>query len=212
MCFDLISFKKRFLEAAKLMELSQSDMILLNNNYVYEVDKLARDLRCVKLWYFVLTNTYSIGGIITTSILSVYGLSTLPAATSTALFWTTWVLSILVLVSNKLSRVFSLDRKYVILENKLNNLQLEGWRFISRVGKYSITASTHHAFLLFCRRINKIQSQKLAIGNFENNSPRSDLSPSAATDPPLDGIDPSRGPLSTRTDSFRYTLPTTAAK
>ncbi len=88
-------------------------------------------------------------------------------ANSIALYWITWVISLLVTMSNGIYTLMKVDKKYYFLNTLVEQLRSEGWQYISLTGRYAGTSAvvgsnTHdYQFLYFCHMIEKIKMHQV---------------------------------------------------
>jgi hypothetical protein len=57
------------------------------------------------------------------------------------IFWSTWILSLLVTTSNGVLTLFKIDKKYYFLHTTLERLRSEGWQYLELSGKYATITS-----------------------------------------------------------------------
>ena len=83
---------------------------------------------------------------------------------TSAIFWTTWGISLMVgLIANYL-KLFKIDKKHYTLKNTYYNLLAEGWNYISLVDRYGpkkpLDDNAHYCkFPLFCQEIDKMDKR-----------------------------------------------------
>ena len=88
-------------------------------------------------------------------------------ANSIALYWVTWVISLLVTMSNGIYTLMKVDKKYYFLNTLVEQIRSEGWQFVSLTGRYAGTAAamgsnTHdYQFMFFCHMIEKIKMHQV---------------------------------------------------
>jgi hypothetical protein len=84
-----------------------------------------------------------------------------------AIYWTTWVLSLLVTVCNGLITLLKVDKHYYHLHTVREHLISDGWQFLGLTGKYSgfhtpgEIATHQNQFIYFCHSIEKIRMQQV---------------------------------------------------
>jgi hypothetical protein len=89
------------------------------------------------------------------------------SANSIALYWVTWVISLLVTMSNGIYTLIKVDKKYYFLNTLVEQIRSEGWQYISLTGRYAgstaIAGSNTHEyqFLYFCHIIEKIKMHQV---------------------------------------------------
>ena len=116
---------------------------------------------------FIIT----VGSLIVPALLSIQ--YSTPGQTSGAsdfsyqIYWVTWVISLLVTISNGILTLFKIDKKYYLLHTNLEHLRSEGWQFLGLSGRYSgfytpnQTPSHSNQFLFFCHTVEKIKMKQV---------------------------------------------------
>ena len=106
----------------------------------------------------------TIGSIIVPALISIEFTNTNSAGTAAAasLHWITWVISLMVTISNGVMTMFKLDKKYYILHTSFEQLKTEGWQYLALTGQYRRAETSHeNEFALFCRTIEKIRMRQM---------------------------------------------------
>lgn len=118
---------------------------------------------------FIMT----VGSLIVPALLSIQYTDSKPISSvdsedfSYMIYWTTWVISLLVTTSNGISTLFKIEKKYYFLHATLEQLRSEGWQYLELSGKYSgfytpnekVTHSNQ--FLYFCHWIEKLKMKQV---------------------------------------------------
>lgn len=112
--------------------------------------------------------TVAVGSLLVPALLSIqYIPSTGSAgaggqANAIVLYWVTWVISLLVTISNGLATLMKVDKKYYFLNTIVEQLRSEGWQYVSLTGRYSGATRTHeYQFLYFCHMVEKIKMHQV---------------------------------------------------
>lgn len=109
----------------------------------------------------------SLGSVIVPALLSIQS-PTSPS--SVGLYWTTWLISLLVTSFHNLITIFRFDKKFFAIHNTYERLQTEGWSYLQLSGRYSghhpshppITATHKNQFQLFVHTIEKVQMRQIS--------------------------------------------------
>ena len=116
------------------------------------------------------TRTFvSLGSVIVPALLSIQSPT---SPTSVTLYWTTWLISLMVTSFHNIITIFRFDKKYFALHNTYERLQNEGWSYLqlsSRYGAHHNSISENEAFRpthknqfkLFVNTIEKIQMRQI---------------------------------------------------
>jgi hypothetical protein len=82
-------------------------------------------------------------------------------------YWATWVISLMVTISNGLMTLFKMDKLYYHLHTVREQLISDGWQYLELTGKYSgfhtpnIHATHSNQFVFFCHSIEKIRMKQI---------------------------------------------------
>jgi hypothetical protein len=83
------------------------------------------------------------------------------------MYWTTFVISLLVTTFNGILTLFKVDKKYYFLNTTLERLRSEGWQYFSLTGRYSGHLIQHqqpthtNQFMFFTHYIEKIKMKQV---------------------------------------------------
>ena len=85
---------------------------------------------------------------------------------SVEVYWITFVISLLVTISNGILTLFKVNKKYYFLKTALERLRSEGWQYFSLTGRYSYynnrQVTTHfNQFVYFCHYIEKLKMKQV---------------------------------------------------
>ena len=115
----------------------------------------------------------TVGSLIVPALLSIQYTDSRPIASvdsedfSYMIYWTTWVISLLVTTSNGISTLFKIEKKYYFLHATLEQLRSEGWQFLELSGKYSgfyaagDKVTHNNQFLYFCHWVEKLKMKQV---------------------------------------------------
>jgi len=118
---------------------------------------------------FIIT----VGSLIVPALLSIQYVDTgasspmNPESFTFQIYWSTWVISLLVTTSNGIFTLFKVDKKYFLLHTILEQLRSEGWQFLQLSGRFSgfytpNQKPTHsNQFLFFCHTIEKLKMKQV---------------------------------------------------
>jgi hypothetical protein len=107
----------------------------------------------------------TVGSLIVPALLSIQ--YTNSGGSNLSIYWTTWVISLLVTICNGLSTLLKLDKNYYHLHTVREQLISDGWQYAELTGKYSGIRTPHHApthenqFVFFSHSIEKIRMQQV---------------------------------------------------
>ena len=158
--------------------------IPLMNEYEQRCYFFAVMFHCTR---FIIT----VGSLIVPALLSIqYSTPGQIAGTSEfsyQIYWVTWVISLLVTISNGVLTLFKVEKKYYLLHTNLEHLRSEGWQFIGLSGRYSgfytpnDKPSHSNQFLFFCHTVEKIKMKQVEEEYFKINDAVQTTTPSKTT-------------------------------
>lgn len=105
----------------------------------------------------------TVGSLIVPALLSIQGLGN----SNPDIYWSTWVVSLLVTICNALVSLFKYDKRYYYLHTILEKLISEGWQYIELTGRYSgyhthgIVPTHENQFVYFCHAVEKIRMKQV---------------------------------------------------
>jgi hypothetical protein len=159
-----------------ILSLSETKKILFKQRYLRVLaDYKARSTRYT-ISFYALRIIVGIGSLLVPALLSIQQIgvgnsdqSESKKQLDIALFWSTWVLSLLVTMSNGLFTLMKVDKKYYFMHTLLEQLRSEGWQFMTLTGRYAlyryndISGGLSHdlAFGLFCHMVEKIKMHQV---------------------------------------------------
>lgn len=192
-----ISSKKLSFELALTQtSLTALHKTILTERYVNVVRVF--ELRCLRiaLLYHIMRLLVTVGSLIVPALLSIQYTDTgdgmdvsNTGSFAYRVYWATWIVSLLVTMSNGILSVFKVDKKYFFLHTTLEQLRSEGWQFLELSGRYSgfytpNTTPTHsNQFVYFCHTVEKIKMKQVE----EEYYKLSDSSSSHSTQPKQNG-------------------------
>lgn len=198
---DQIGLMEHSIQTAILTQEQKQTIMFRYISLLYEYKYRSRKYSCS---YNTLRIIITVGSLIVPALLSVQytggNITSSEANISANVYWCVWVLSLLVTISNGLTALFKVDKKYFILNTTYQQLLSEGWQYIHLSGKFSgpytpnIDATHKNQFIFFCNRIEKIRMKHVQEEYYK-------LSDNHETVQPIDTLVP---PTPAKPFSFSY--------
>jgi len=119
----------------------------------------------VSICFHTSRSIITVGSLIVPALLSIQ--YTGSNGSNQSIYWTTWVISLLVTICNGLSTLLKLDKNYYHLHTVREQLISDGWQYAELTGKYSGFHTPHKAathenqFVFFSHSIEKIRMQQI---------------------------------------------------
>jgi len=117
--------------------------------------------------------TITIGSLIVPALLSIQ--YTGSVNTNMGIYWTTWVISLLVTICNGLATLLKIDKHYYSIHTVREQLISDGWQYLELTGKYSgfhtpsHPATHENQFIYFCHSIEKIRMKHIQDDYYKVN-------------------------------------------
>ena len=159
------------LEKTKLSDLEKT---ILKSRYVRVIQDYQRRAYFFTVCFHSMRFFMTVGSLIVPALLSIQYTNSAttevisdPGTFEYRVYWATWVISLLVTMSNGLISVFKIDKKYYIAHTTLEHLRSEGWQFLELSGRYSgfytpSVVPTHtNQFIFFCSSVEKIKMKQV---------------------------------------------------
>lgn len=147
---------------------------ILRERYLKILKQFQQRCRYFSVLFHILRVLISIGSLIVPALLSIQYSDTSsdnsmqdPVSFAYSIYWSTWVISLLVTTSNGVLTVFKVDKKYYFLHTTLEQLQSEGWQYLQLSGRYSgfytpgTDPSHDNQFIFFCHVVEKIKMHQV---------------------------------------------------
>lgn len=167
------------------LELEPYKKLVLQERYLDVLHDFKRRAARLSCMFYSTRLIVTIGSILVPAFLSIQGSAgTIHQA---EIYWTTWIISVMVTICNGLMSLFKLDKKYFFIHTTLELLTSEGWQYIGLSGRYSpkdapITPTHENQFLVFFHMAEKIKMRQVeeeywkftdtaGIGNATNQKP-----------------------------------------
>lgn len=122
-------------------------------------------IRSIQLGYtfYISRIIVTVGSILVPAFLSIQGQN---ATVQSNLYWTTWLISLAVTISNGFVTLFKLDKKYFFINTTLELMLSEGWQYAGLSGRYSgkdsdVQATHENQFLIFFHMAEKIKMRQV---------------------------------------------------
>lgn len=146
------AFEQRYTKSLNSLPISSYQKEVINNRYICVVNDAAASYRNTATAYYALTNIITIAGVLIASLIVLNKFFE-----AELLFWMSWILSIILAISNKLLYSFNISKKYILNGEIVEKLQSEGWAFMVGIGRYKKCITLDQRFEMFCSRVEKLK-------------------------------------------------------
>jgi hypothetical protein len=143
------------------------DALILQYNLLLQ--KYRKRVKKYSISFHILRIVITVGSLIVPALLSVQYTNgnTVTTDISVEMYWTVWLLSLFVTISNGILTLLKIDKKYYSLHTIYQQLLSEGWQFIHLSGKYSgqktpgISPTHENQYPFFVHAIDKIHMKSV---------------------------------------------------
>jgi hypothetical protein len=192
-CCTLYKDKSNFQNILQTLELTEVQKEILKTRYLSILENFKRRSRNYSTFFFLGHTIITVGSLFVPALLSIQNSdkSILLSGENfnVHVYWTTFVISLLVTIFNGLLTLFKVDKKYYFLNTTLERLRSEGWQYFSLTGRYSGHLINHqvptHAnqFVYFTHYIEKIKMKQVEEEYFkaDEKSPHIPTTTSSST-------------------------------
>ena len=136
---------------------------ILKNRFLSEVLRYEARRDHTKKYYNGFRFLVTTGSIILPAIMSIGQMdpAKLPANFDNISYWTSFMISLSVTISNGFLQLFSLDKNYFEFALTTEQLKTEGWQFFQLSGKYEDYPSHEEAYKSFSKTIETIKRKQV---------------------------------------------------
>jgi AraC-like DNA-binding protein len=136
---------------------------LIEIRYVNLIRLYEKRLFTVDMFYHVSRLIVSIGGVAVPALLSIQSPS---GVNLVALYWFTWLVSLVVTVCHNISTLFRFDKKYFGIHSTLERLKTEGLQYLELSGHYSghhghVSPTHANQYVYFVNSIERIRQRQV---------------------------------------------------
>ena len=147
----------------------------LINRYTGLTETLRRRTQIYAAIFHIGRTIVTVGSLIVPALLSIQYTNTGGSTNSSAnpsnmpylVYWTTWIISLLVTTCNGILTLFKVDKKYFFLHTTLEQIKSEAWQYIHLSGKYGgfysngLVPTHENQYVYFCHNIEKIKLRQV---------------------------------------------------
>ena len=142
---------------------NKTSQSILKNRFLSEVLGYEKRRDHTKKYYDVFRFMVTTGSILLPAIMSVGQMDPekLPDNFDNISYWTAFMISLTVTISNGFLQLFSLDKNYLEFSLTVEQLKTEGWQFFQLAGKYEDYESHEDAYKAFSKSIENIKRKQV---------------------------------------------------
>lgn len=154
-----------FEQTLELIELEPLQKAIIKQRYLPLLKGLRMQTLRLAIFFHVSRYIITVGSLIVPALLSIQ--NTGSQTLDQKVYWATWVVSLMVTISNGLMTLFKMDKHYYHLHTVREQLISDGWQYLELTGKYSgfhtpkIRATHLNQFVFFCHSIEKIRMKQV---------------------------------------------------
>jgi hypothetical protein len=142
------------------LDIEQYKKTILQERYLSVLANFHQRSITLAYMFYITRIIVTVGSILVPAFLSIQG-----STFQLQIYWSTWVLSLSVTISNGFMTLFKIDKKYFFINTTLELLYSEGWQYVGLSGRYSGkdgTIPTHeNQFLVFFHMAEKIKMRQV---------------------------------------------------
>ena len=161
---------ERALEHVHLSSVNKKILMERYNSLLLKMDNQALRL---SISFHTSRCIITIGSLIVPALLSIQ--YTTGTGTNLGIYWTTWIVSLLVTICNGLSTLLKIDKQYYHSHTVREQLISDGWQYLELTGKYSgfhtpgYHATHENQFIFFCHSVEKIRMKQIQEDYYKVN-------------------------------------------
>ena len=171
LCCTKYKDRSNFENILQELELSEIQKQIIRIRYLAILENFQRRARNYSYIFFGGHFIVTVGSLFVPALLSIQNSNNTFAFTgdsfSVNVYWSTFVISLLVTIFNGILTLYKVDKKYFFLNTNLERLRSEGWQYFSLTGRYSGHLIQHNKpthsnqFVFFTHYIEKIKMKQV---------------------------------------------------
>jgi hypothetical protein len=175
LCSRRLSEAERFRKLlVDLPVLSKFEKQSIDYRFIYVLEEFTNRCKRYSFLFHLGHFLISVGSLIVPALLSVQyandKINIYNGNIQAEIYWVTWVISLLVTMSNAIIVLYKVDKKYYFLHTTRERLRSEGWQYFQLAGRYSElnddnqqnkTSSHKNNFKSFCFYIERIRMRQI---------------------------------------------------
>jgi len=167
-CCNVYHDRDEIQRILQCLDLTNVQKQIILSRYVHLMEHLQKRVRMYNRIFYLGHTIITVGSLFVPALLSIQNSSTLSSpASSTNIYWATFIISLLVTTFNGILTLFKIDKKYYFLNTTLERLRTEGWQYLGLTGRYSGQLTPDHSpthqnqFVYFTHQIEKIKMKQI---------------------------------------------------
>ena len=171
LCCTTYKDRSYFQNAMEHIDLSPIQKEIIQSRYLHILENFQKRTRNHSILFFIGHFIVTVGSLFVPALLSVQNSGSNYTFNITnftvQIYWATFIISLMVTISNGILTLFKVDKKYYFLNTTLERLRSEGWQYFGLTGRYSghligNRQPTHqNQFVYFTHYIEKIKMKQV---------------------------------------------------
>ena len=163
--------RSNFQNILQSLELAPVQKQIIQTRYLDILENFQKRAHTYSIAFFSGHFIVTVGSLFVPALLSIQNSDKSFTFTGTnftvQIYWTTFVITILVTIANGILALFKIDKKYYFLNTSLERLRSEGWQYFGLTGRYSghlikhETPSHSNQFVFFTHYVEKIKMKQV---------------------------------------------------
>ncbi len=160
-----------FQEVLNVVPLTPIQHKVILNRYIPLIARIRSRAKRLTILFNTAHTIVSVGALIVPALLSIQytgtALTDSQVTINQQIYWLTWVISLLVTISNGLITLFKLDKRFYFIQTTKEQLVSEGWQYLGLTARYSggLTPTKpptyDNQFIHFCHQIERIRMRQV---------------------------------------------------
>jgi len=171
LCCTTYKDRSYFQNAMEHIDLSPIQKEIIQSRYLHILENFQKRTRNHSILFFIGHFIVTVGSLFVPALLSIQNSGSNYTFNITnftvQIYWATFIISLMVTISNGILTLFKVDKKYYFLNTTLERLRSEGWQYFGLTGRYSghligNRQPTHqNQFVYFTHYIEKIKMKQV---------------------------------------------------
>ncbi len=186
LCCTTYKDRSKFQNILQNLEITDVQKKIIESRYLSLLENFQKRVRNHSIIFFIGRFIITVGSLFVPALLSIQNsdksFTFNGSSFNIQVYWTTFIISLLVTIWNGILTLFKIDKKYYFLNTSLERLRSEGWQYFGLTGRYSghltgnMTPTHQNQFVYFTHYIEKIKMKQVEEEYYKTDEKLSHIS------------------------------------
>jgi hypothetical protein len=173
-------------------DLTPTQKQIIRTRYISLLETFRKRAQCYHFLFYTGHFIVTVGSLFVPALLSIINsdktITNNDPRFTVQIYWSTFIISLMVTICNGILTLFRIDKKYYSLHTSLERLRSEGWQYFGLTGRYSghllenETPTHKNQFVYFTHYVEKLKLKQVEEEYYKVDDKTQDVAQSAKND------------------------------